>query len=100
MLKKSWNSRDKLARSIQDDIPWCMMFANNIVVFTDESREGMEDKLETWNSGDKLQKTQILLLSISPKLEDNQGHQRHTSKLTTKLVSREVGMQGNIEGII
>jgi len=38
---------DELTKSIQDDIPWCMMFADDIVL-TDETKEGVESKLELW----------------------------------------------------
>lgn len=38
---------DELTRSVQDDIPWCMMFADDIVLI-DETKEGVESKLELW----------------------------------------------------
>ncbi|KAK9713818.1 hypothetical protein RND81_06G053100 [Saponaria officinalis] len=38
---------DELTRDIQDDIPWCMMFADDIVLI-DETKEGVERKLELW----------------------------------------------------
>ncbi|KAK9756043.1 hypothetical protein RND81_01G069300 [Saponaria officinalis] len=38
---------DELTRDIQDDIPWCMMFADDIVLI-DETKEGIERKLELW----------------------------------------------------
>ena len=36
---------DELTREIQDEIPWNMLFANDIVLI-DESREGVNTKLE------------------------------------------------------
>ena len=36
---------DKLTRAIQDEIPWCMLFADNIVL-VDETRAGINAKLE------------------------------------------------------
>ena len=36
---------DELIRGIQDEIPWCMLFANDIVLI-DETREGVNTKLE------------------------------------------------------
>jgi len=38
---------DELTRRIQDEIPWCMLFTDAIV-FIDESREGVNTKLECW----------------------------------------------------
>jgi hypothetical protein len=38
---------DEVTRDIQDGIPWCMLFANNVVV-VDESRTGVDQKLELW----------------------------------------------------
>ncbi|GMP98111.1 hypothetical protein CsSME_00046122 [Camellia sinensis var. sinensis] len=38
---------DELTRNIQDKVPWCMLFANDIVL-VDETREGVNTKLEIW----------------------------------------------------
>ena len=38
---------DKLTRGIQDEIPWCMLFAEDIVLI-DETRDGVNTKLERW----------------------------------------------------
>jgi hypothetical protein len=38
---------DKVTRDIQGDIPWCMLFANDVVL-VDESRAGVNMKLELW----------------------------------------------------
>nr|GEY98156.1 hypothetical protein [Tanacetum cinerariifolium] len=38
---------DELSRGIQDDIPWCMIFADDIMLVS-ESAEGLNDRLENW----------------------------------------------------
>jgi hypothetical protein len=38
---------DEVTRDIQGDIPWCMLFADDVVLF-DESRAGVNRKLELW----------------------------------------------------
>ncbi|PHT45695.1 Syntaxin-81 [Capsicum baccatum] len=38
---------DVLTRSIQGEVPWCMLFADDIVLI-DEMRRGMNDELEVW----------------------------------------------------
>jgi len=32
---------------IQDEVPWCMLFADDIV-FIDETKDRLNDKLEKW----------------------------------------------------
>ena len=38
---------DEVTRDIQGNIPWCMLFANDVVL-VDESRTGVNQKLELW----------------------------------------------------
>ena len=38
---------DELTKYIQDGVPWCMLFANNIVL-VDETTRGVNAKLEIW----------------------------------------------------
>ena len=38
---------DELTRAIQNEIPWCMLFADDIVL-VDETRAGINAKLEVW----------------------------------------------------
>ena len=38
---------DELTRKIQDEVPWCMLFAHDIVLI-DETRDELNEKLERW----------------------------------------------------
>jgi hypothetical protein len=38
---------DKVIGDIQDGIPWCMLFADDVIL-VDESRTGVDQKLELW----------------------------------------------------
>ncbi|MES6826658.1 reverse transcriptase domain-containing protein, partial [Cutibacterium acnes] len=38
---------DVLTRHIQEEVPWCMLFADDVVLI-DETREGVNAKLELW----------------------------------------------------
>ena len=38
---------DELTKGIQDEVPWYMLFVDDIVLI-DETREGVNDKLEQW----------------------------------------------------
>ncbi|VFQ78699.1 unnamed protein product [Cuscuta campestris] len=38
---------DVLTQGVQDRVPWCMLFADDIVLI-DDTREGLNDKLELW----------------------------------------------------
>ena len=38
---------DEITRDIQGEIPWCMLFADDVVL-VDESRAGVNRKLEMW----------------------------------------------------
>ena len=38
---------DVLTRDIQHELPWCMLFADEIVLI-DETRNGVNAKLEVW----------------------------------------------------
>ncbi|VFQ74880.1 unnamed protein product, partial [Cuscuta campestris] len=39
---------DVLTQGVQDGVPWCMLFADDIVLI-DDTREGLNDKLELWH---------------------------------------------------
>lgn len=38
---------DELMRHIQEEMPWCMLFANDIVLI-DEIHDGVNARLEVW----------------------------------------------------
>jgi hypothetical protein len=38
---------DEVTRHIQGDIPWCMLFADDVIL-VDESRTEVDQKLELW----------------------------------------------------
>ncbi|VFQ98555.1 unnamed protein product [Cuscuta campestris] len=38
---------DVLTQGVQDGVPWCMLFADDIVLI-DDTREGLNEKLELW----------------------------------------------------
>ncbi|VFQ64718.1 unnamed protein product [Cuscuta campestris] len=38
---------DVLTQGVQEGVPWCMLFADDIVLI-DDTREGLNDKLELW----------------------------------------------------
>ncbi|KAH0458543.1 hypothetical protein IEQ34_013858 [Dendrobium chrysotoxum] len=40
---------DVLTRHLQEDVPWCMLFADDILL-VDKTKEGVEGKLEVWRS--------------------------------------------------
>jgi hypothetical protein len=39
---------DEITKDIQEDIPWCMLFADDVVLI-DESIIEVDQKLELWN---------------------------------------------------
>ena len=52
---------DELTTHIQEEVPWCMLFADNIML-VDESRYGVNVKLEKWkepfkSKGSKISRT-------------------------------------------
>jgi hypothetical protein len=54
---------DEVTRDIQGDIPWCMLFADDVVL-VDDSRTGVNRKLELWRQtlelkGFRLSRTKI-----------------------------------------
>ena len=40
---------DELIRGIQDELPWCMLFTDDIVLI-DKTRDGVNSKLKRWRT--------------------------------------------------
>ena len=38
---------DEIIKSIREEIPWCILFADDIILI-DETKEGVNTKLELW----------------------------------------------------
>ena len=60
---------DELTRSIQEEVPWCMLFADDIVLI-DETRDKVNDRLEAWRhtlecKGFKLSRTKTEYLECN-----------------------------------
>ena len=53
---------DELTMHIQDDIPWCMLFADDIVLI-DETKSGVNAKLEVWREALDIK----VSISVGPK---------------------------------
>jgi hypothetical protein len=49
---------DEVTRDIQGDIPWCMLFADDVVL-VDESRTGLT---KSWSCGNELWRQKVLCL--------------------------------------
>ncbi|XP_021753838.1 uncharacterized protein LOC110719247 [Chenopodium quinoa] len=81
---------DEITRLIQDKVPWCMLFADDVVL-VDETKDGVNDKLEKWRQrlesrGFKLvrSKTEYLVCRF--------GTQRGTSNEVVSLDGKELTM--------
>ncbi|XP_070028823.1 uncharacterized protein [Nicotiana sylvestris] len=78
---------DVLTHHIQGDVPWCILFADDIVLI-DETRTGVNEKLEIWrqaleSKGFKLSRTKMEYLECKFSAEQ-----------------REVGMDVRLESQI
>ena len=48
---------DRMTDEIREEAPWTMMFADDIVICS-ESKEQVEEKLESWRFGEKRDESQ------------------------------------------
>ncbi|XP_070023281.1 uncharacterized protein [Nicotiana sylvestris] len=67
---------DALTHHIQEDVPWCMLFADDIVPI-DESRTGVNERLEVWrqtleSKGFKLSRTKTEYLECKFSVEQRE----------------------------
>ncbi|KAF3645330.1 putative pre-mRNA-processing factor 6-like [Capsicum annuum] len=75
---------DVLTRRIQREVPWCMLFADDVVLI-DETRGGVSDKLEVWRQ--TLDPSRSKIEYVECKFNDV----RRENEVVVKLESQEVG---------
>ncbi|KAF3656511.1 putative DAG protein, chloroplastic-like [Capsicum annuum] len=81
---------DVLTRNIQGKVPWCMFFEDDIVLI-DESRQGVNDKLEIWrktlkSKGFRLSRTKTEYLEC--KFSDSRQEEEVVVKLDSQVVCK------------
>ena len=86
---------DELTMHIQDDIPWCMLFADDIVLI-DETKSGVNAKLDVWrevleSKGFKISRTKTEYIKC------NFSESRNTSEEAVKIVSQEIRKSENFK---
>ncbi|GMP39842.1 hypothetical protein CsSME_00010528 [Camellia sinensis var. sinensis] len=79
----------ELTHDIQDDMPWCMLFADDIVIVDDETREGVNTKLEIWrkaleSKGFRISRTKTVYI------ECNFSNNHNESRGKTKIENQEL----------
>ncbi|KAL3368566.1 hypothetical protein AABB24_009429, partial [Solanum stoloniferum] len=81
---------DELTRSIQENVPWCMLFADDIVLI-DETRDRVNARLEVWrqtleSKGFRLSrtKTEYLGCKFSDALDEADGDVRLATQIIPK----------------
>ncbi|WMV16255.1 hypothetical protein MTR67_009640 [Solanum verrucosum] len=81
---------DELTRSIQEKVPWCMLFADDIVLI-DETRDRVNTRLEVWrqtleSKGFRLSrtKTEYLGCKFSDALDEADGEVRLDTQIILK----------------
>lgn len=79
---------DELTRYIQEDIPWCMLFVDDIVLL-DETKERVNSKLEFWREtlelkGFKLSQTKTEYTQF------NFSNRKKRSRISVKMEEQEI----------
>ncbi|KAF3658908.1 putative zinc finger CCCH domain-containing protein 4-like [Capsicum annuum] len=81
---------DVLMWSLQGDVPWCMLFADDVVLI-DELLQGVSDKLEVWrqtleSKGFRLSRTKTKYLEC--KFSDSRQEEKVVMKLDSQAVCK------------
>ncbi|KAF3674093.1 putative serine/threonine-protein kinase receptor [Capsicum annuum] len=81
---------DMLTRNIQGEVPWCLLFADDVVLI-DESRRGVNEKLEIWrrtleSKGFKLSRTKTEYLEC--KFSDSRREDETIVQLESQVVCK------------
>jgi hypothetical protein len=97
---------DEITRDIQEDIPWCMLFADDVVL-VDESREGVYIKLELWRTleskGFRISRTETKYMrcdfgtTISDDVDVSLGGQVVPKKDTFRYLGLMLHIDGDID---
>ncbi|PUZ51570.1 hypothetical protein GQ55_6G198300 [Panicum hallii var. hallii] len=97
---------DEVTRDIQGDIPWCMLFADDVVL-VDESRAGVNMKLELWrhtleSRGFRLSrtKTEYMMCDFSPTRHEDGGVSLEGQVVAKKDIFRYLGSMLQKDGDI
>ncbi|KAM3382190.1 hypothetical protein P3S68_007763 [Capsicum galapagoense] len=80
---------DALTRRIQGEVPWCMLFADDVVLIA-ETREGVSDKLEVWRQTLESKGFRVSR-SKTEYVECKFNDVRWENEVVVKLESQEVG---------
>ncbi|KAL6583186.1 hypothetical protein OROMI_005264 [Orobanche minor] len=82
---------DELTRGIQNDVPWCMMFADDIVLI-DDTKVGVQQKLELWRDtlearGFRLSRIRFVILFCGIRGGEGEGGRVSSSPLSPSTTS-------------
>ncbi|KAL4204097.1 hypothetical protein AMTRI_Chr01g130510 [Amborella trichopoda] len=82
---------DDLTKHLQDEVSWCMLFADDIVLI-DEARNDINTKLELWrdaleSKGFKISRTKIEYMECE--FNNNRSRDEEVANLTTRKYKNE-----------
>ena len=103
---------DELTTHIQEEIPWCLLFANDIMLL-DESRDSMNAKLKRWreslkSKGFKASRTKMeyMVCNFSRhiesaktivRIEDHKIPQSDSFQYLDSIISKDVEIDEDVE---